>query len=77
MTSVEKLVKRLREEGYSIPDGYIFRRTYAGHHQRSAGAWLWYIWTPDGQEFGSCESVKECLEANTLSIGKYGDFIPE
>jgi hypothetical protein len=42
MTSAERLVARLRQEGVAIPDGWILRRTYAGQHQRACGAWSWF-----------------------------------
>ena len=33
-----------------IPE-LIFRRTYAGAHQLSAGAWSWYCTDADGREY--------------------------
>jgi hypothetical protein len=29
------------------PAGLEIRRTRAGHHQRSNGAWSWYLYAPD------------------------------
>ena len=66
--SVQKLVQRLRDEhGLAIPDDFHFERVYAGHWQRSAGAWSWYMCypAPGGgvQEIGSQWSVTELLRS--------------
>jgi hypothetical protein len=64
--SVQKLVQRLRDEhDLAIPDDFYFQSTYAGHWQRSAGAWSWWIHYPaEGggfMEIGSQWSVTELL----------------
>lgn len=71
MISVERLVARLRGEGWCIPDPYEFCRTRAGHWQLSAGAWKWQI-SALGVQIGSCGTVGECLRAKTLVSGRYG-----
>lgn len=50
MTDVERLLTRLRRMGLDIPEGSAVRRTYAGKHQRAAGAWSWYLVDPTGRE---------------------------
>ena len=61
-TKVERLVERLRSEGYAIPKTYVFTRHYPGHWQRIAGAWLWSIrWKRIG-EIGSPDSVTDLLK---------------
>ncbi len=76
MTNVERLVKRLRKEGWIIHDGYEFRRTRAGYWQRAAGAWSWVIWTGT-HEIGSQWPVADCLKAKRLvSCADYA-IIPE
>lgn len=68
MTKFERLIARLREMGVEIPDGAQLRRTYAGRHQRSAGAWSWYLVDADGHELhiGSQISVTDLLKETTL-----------
>lgn len=70
-TSVEKLVTRLRNEGWEIPDNYKFERLRPGHWQRSAGAWSWRMTAP-GFEMGSPDSVARCLKAKELNGGDHG-----
>lgn len=49
--TVRKLFDLLKSSGYQIPgtaDDWKIRRTYAGRHQRSVGAWSWYLeWVGD------------------------------
>lgn len=74
---VERLVERLRVEGFHIPDDYRFRRTYAGHWQRSAGAWLWELSWFGGPSLGSANTVKECLKAKRLTFDSNGEIYTE
>ena len=64
-TLVEKLFDRLRAEGWHLPDGCKFRRLYPGLNQRDMGAWSWTIECYDGciVDYGSCETVKACVDA--------------
>ena len=49
------LLNRLRTElKLEIgPNNYI-RRTYAGHEQKSRGAWTWYLTGPDNDGYREC-----------------------
>jgi hypothetical protein len=70
-TPVERLVERLRKEGFNVPEDYKFRRCYHGHWQRSAGGWSWFInGNPNNSifEVGSCDSVAVCLKAKEWDI---------
>ena len=58
-----------------ITNAFI-QRTYAGHWQRSAGAWSWHLRAIDNQygtvrDFGSAYSASECLEQNDLIVQDY------
>lgn len=53
-----KALRRARELveplGIQVPEGSTFLRVYAGHWERSCGAWSWFVKGPDGRElFGS------------------------
>jgi hypothetical protein len=76
MTSVQKLVAKLKAMGYKIPRGWKFQRFYPGHWQRSSGAWVWRIYWKYG-EIGSPESVKACLKAKAYCRGPYNEIFPE
>lgn len=66
----EKLAERImREFGASNVEPKI-DRTYAGHWQRSAGAWSWSMWASFGL-VGSVTTATKCLAAyrwETLDI---------
>ena len=68
----QKIVDLLRKEGFTIRDGAQLRRTYAGHWQRSAGAWSWYLVDADGRDLnlGSQDSVSACLK-HGIEVPKY------
>ena len=63
MTTLREATKRayalFASAGVALPDGLRIRRTYAGWRQKSAGAWAWYLETPEGREsgYGACEAV--------------------
>lgn len=66
----ERLLARLRRDGYasSFPEGTTLIRLYPGHHQRSAGAW---VWCGDGSIRASCTgsvfTMKQCLQAQHIT----------
>lgn len=77
MTTFKKLQKRILEDlDLDLRD---FRRTYAGHWQRSQGAWVWtatlYV---DGQrspvDMGSPYRAHEVLAAKKIDV-MYGKEI--
>lgn len=43
MTPAERLVERLRADGWAVPQDWRLVRTYAGHWQRSQGCWSWML----------------------------------
>lgn len=72
----ERLIKRLKADGFSIPKEAVFRRLYPGHWQRSAGAWVWTI-TAHGCDIGSCDTVYDCLRATQLAPIGGGEIVAE
>jgi hypothetical protein len=73
MTTVEKLVKRLREEcEIDIPEQYDFKRTYAGQIERLRGAWSWFILDGiNGHEIvGSQYPARELVRAPRITAAK-------
>ena len=77
MRQFEKLRLKLNEElGLDIPDDAIFKRTYAGHWQLSAGIWKWCCYYPSNpDDIGSCFTVKEILNAKKISMADREIFI--
>lgn len=73
MTSIDKLVDKLRKHGIKIPNDYEFRRNYPGYWQRSSGAWSWTIhW--HGGEVGSSDPVKVILKSSAIHDGPYNEI---
>lgn len=77
MTLLEKLVKIFVDGGYELGPSinWKLKRVYAGHHQRSAGAWSWYLhYIGEGQpptgihEFGSQYPAKLCASHPSPSL---------
>lgn len=63
MTTFEKLQKRIQKDiGITLVN---FRRTYAGHYQKSAGNWLWSAYDVEStaHDVGSCYSATELLKS--------------
>lgn len=76
MTSVAKLVEKLRANGIVIPADWRFMRVRPGRRQRARGAWSWNI-VGTACNIGSQYSVRECLRARRLVIDQYGYIDPE
>ena len=74
----EKLVSVLRQAGFHVPDGASLRRTYAGRHQRSAGAWSWYLVDKDDRALpvGSAYRVSDCLRHGVYPAERDIGIIP-
>jgi hypothetical protein len=70
MKPFEKLRLKLNKElGLNIPHDAIFKRTYAGPWQLSAGVWKWCCHYPSNPyDIGSCFTAKEILNAKKLSM---------
>ena len=70
----QKLIARLRKElNLKIPEGTRLRRTYAGHWQKSAGAWSWYLYHDNiahMSSIGSSYSASRLVKSSNLSIYK-------
>lgn len=76
----KKLIRRLREMGFNIPEGTTVQRTYAGRHQRSAGAYSWTFQHIDSKYFGvgnigSMYLIKDLARAKKICVYKHdGDI---
>lgn len=62
-----ELIDRIRGDGYCM-------RSYAGCGMKSAGAWIWSVEHDGIAPIGSCWTMKECLQAETLTIDLHGTF---
>lgn len=49
-------------------------RVYAGHHQRSEGAWSWATMRPTSPAIGSQHTMQECLTAPLLISSAHGQY---
>ena len=82
MTTAERMLKRLREllepEGITLPEGTVLRRSYAGHWQRSEGAWSWFAFHPKGaplitgseRDIGSNYPMGVVLRCDAVRVGR-------
>jgi len=79
MKHSERFVKRLREElKLDIPEDWYIERTYAGHHQKSAGAWSSSIRSPTRYTFeiGLYVPILDLLKCPNLEVGNsYGLYV--
>lgn len=81
-TPSQRLISKLRDMGYSIPEDAEIERTYAGRHQKAQGANVWFLPVFEGNGtlnnhiFGSQWTVTELLKRGfTVDLGKYsGDY---
>lgn len=73
----ERLMERLKRDGWNIPEGSTFQRLYPGHWQRSAGAWVWLISRPGDIDIGSIAPARVCLTAKRLENLGWGEIFPE
>ncbi len=64
-TGAKRVVSMIEELGVDLSQykgPFAVRRTRAGHWQRSAGAWSWYLVDAEENEVvGSCESMTSIL----------------
>lgn len=70
MSSTSKrFIAKLRSIGIEVPEDAIVRRTYAGHWQRSEGAWSSYLQSKSNIMFevGWYEPMRVLLRCPTLS----------
>lgn len=75
---VRALLEAAGVEG--IPDTLVFKRTRAGYHQRSEGAWSWYCTDADGREFcGSQWALGKLKPGEVDVVDNYGffDLVPK
>jgi hypothetical protein len=62
-----KLIKIINDLGYKVKPRLF--RTYAGHWQRSSGAFLWYMEQPDSSQWiGSGYQVKDIINAKKVFV---------
>lgn len=76
MVSADKLarlVETLEPGSLSVFEPpFRIERTYAGRHQRSAGAWSWMLLDQTGNEVvGSCFPVREIIRAGEKRVILY------
>lgn len=76
-TLVERLVDRLRQQGWKIPKKYKFVRCRPGHWQRAAGAYSWVLFWDLAHSIGSPDSVAACVKAKKLVVSRHGDLYAE
>lgn len=65
-TPSSRLLVRLRTMGLNVPEGATIGRVYAGHWQRSAGAWSWTVEPSQVQGIGSLWTVTGLLRVPRL-----------
>ena len=69
----ERLVERLRKEGWHIPEEWEFQQLRPSRAGREAGAWKWTIVAPRGGfDIGSPDTATECVNAERLECGPHG-----
>lgn len=78
MTTSEKLIQRLIQEGFLSEGTYTAQRLYPGYWQRKEGAWSWCVFTAEGREanVGSQWSMSEVLRAREIIVGNDGGLYP-
>lgn len=57
---------KLKIEGLFNRKVISIERVYAGHWQRSRGAWSWFAILENGPSVGSCYTMTECVKAKKL-----------
>lgn len=74
-----RLHRRLEREGLHVETPFRIQRTYAGRHQRAAGAWLWELRREDGHspringllmDLGSQDTATEIATAKNLGFSR-------
>jgi hypothetical protein len=71
-TLAERIVSGLAAQGIDWPGGpanAVIRRTRAGRHQRSAGAWSWFLWHVNDVEGALFPSVGSQWPASRIARG--------
>ena len=69
--NIKELAERIKREfGFEvIPES--FERTYAGHWQRSAGAYSWIILARNHVVIGGCEPIRKYIaKSSFLELGE-------
>lgn len=88
---IDKLLDRIAEGGLDVPgdrEHWSIRRTYAGVHQKSAGAWTWALhWNGPRDHYeaqaysgqvGSQWPASVCVKGPVQVYSRYGySIIPE
>lgn len=68
MKNSERLLKNIKKLGFVVPDDTYIKRTYAGRHQKAAGAWTAYYKSNSNPlfEIGLLRPVIELLRCPNL-----------
>lgn len=79
MLGNSKFIDRLRKElKLEIPDDVVFVRTYAGHWQKSSGAFSSYLSSEKDMVFqlGFYEPISQLMKCPNLEVGdSYGSYV--
>jgi len=70
-SDIELLVRRLRNKGFLIPDGYVFTGFRRGKHQKAEGLLSWSLrWKERGEvrELGSTFTVSEFIRRGGIDV---------
>lgn len=81
-TPSARLIELIRAKGVNIRAGAVINRTYAGRHQKAAGAGVWIIAPGDAdtalyqKSVSSIWTVSELLKAPDIAVtsNRYGDI---
>ena len=72
MSISEKFIKRLQVEcRLTFPANSKFKRTYAGRHQKAAGAFVWIIERPRLHLVAGYETVGKLIKRKRLTAEYY------
>ena len=77
-TTTERLVAKIEAELGVKCDPTTFQRTYAGHWQKAAGAFVWTIMVVgSNKEIGSRDTATICVKKNYILTLKNGEIVAE
>lgn len=77
-TLAERLADKIEKETGLLCEPKTFRRTYAGHWQKAAGAFVWTIMVAgSNKEIGSRDTATICVKKNYILTLKNGEIVAE
>lgn len=69
----EWMLDWLRDYGRKLSPTATIKRTRSGRHQKSAGAWVWYVSDyPNVTDIGGCETLTELRHCPNLGLIRSG-----